>query len=320
MAASDVNTKYPHLAPGFKHTSFAVAAEVFPVPAREGEYIANIPADWCVGFVPHGGYLTSILLVASTYAFSHDPRYTSLKQPDPIYTSLTFSTRCSIGPVTIIISPVKLGRQYSFIRASLHQGGKQCLEAIITHANLAAEAGVNLPTIPKEPPPSWASCLALDLAKDPTSDFRVASKKLRYRVPANDGSSLAAIVGSSRFGPSVREQWTQLNDGSGLNYNLAALGLLSDMFIPLPENYEESRGNYYPTLALTLDIKRPPPERGWPWLFQRIECGTIMNGRMDIDVTIMDEAGEIVAISRHVAIVVGRERNRQRIDTEEAKL
>ena len=40
-----------------------------------------------------------------------------------------------------------------------------------------------------------------------------------------------------------------------------------------------------------------------------MDAKQIRNGRMDIEVVIMDEAGEIVALSQHVAFAVGLERN-----------
>jgi hypothetical protein len=90
--------------------------------------------------------------------------------------------------------------------------------------------------------------------------------------------------------------------------------------VPIPENYPETRSlNWYPTLTLALDIKALPEKEGWEWLFVRVECGTIRGGRMDIDVTICDENSQIVAISRHVAVVVDVARNRAK-DKAAAKL
>lgn len=35
----------------------------------------------------------------------------------------------------------------------------------------------------------------------------------------------------------------------------------------------------------------------------------IRNGRMDLEVEVWDEGGEVVALSTHVALIVGAERN-----------
>ena len=66
---------------------------------------------------------------------------------------------------------------------------------------------------------------------------------------------------------------------------------------------------WYPTLLLNIDFKKALTEEGVEWLFSRVITKQIKNGRSDIDITIMDEQGDIVALSQHVALVVGTERN-----------
>ena len=67
--------------------------------------------------------------------------------------------------------------------------------------------------------------------------------------------------------------------------------------------------HWYPTLSLGLEIKKLPPAEGWEWLFMRVECMVVKGSRMDVGVIICDEDGDVVAISRQVAIIVGSERN-----------
>jgi hypothetical protein len=77
-----------------------------------------------------------------------------------------------------------------------------------------------------------------------------------------------------------------------------------------PDKAKTPRAKFwYPTLLLNLDIKKSLPEEGVEWLFVRVDTKQIKNGRMDIDVVILDEAGEIVALSQHVSLAVGSERN-----------
>jgi hypothetical protein len=66
---------------------------------------------------------------------------------------------------------------------------------------------------------------------------------------------------------------------------------------------------WYPTVVLNLDIKKALPEEGVEWLFARVETKQIRNGRMDLDVVILDDEGQIVALSHHVALAVSVERN-----------
>jgi len=66
---------------------------------------------------------------------------------------------------------------------------------------------------------------------------------------------------------------------------------------------------WYPTLLLNLEIKKRLPEEGVEWLFVRVDTKQIKNGRLDLDIVVMDEGGEIVAISQHVAFALDAERN-----------
>lgn len=66
---------------------------------------------------------------------------------------------------------------------------------------------------------------------------------------------------------------------------------------------------WYPTVLLNLDIKQLLPTSGVEWLFSRVQAKQIRNGRMDIEVVIMDERGVLIAISNQIALVMGSERN-----------
>jgi len=69
---------------------------------------------------------------------------------------------------------------------------------------------------------------------------------------------------------------------------------------------------WYPIVTLNLDIKKALPPGGVEWLFSRVRSKRIRNGRMDIEVTILDEGGDILALSTLVALIVGAERNMAR--------
>lgn len=66
---------------------------------------------------------------------------------------------------------------------------------------------------------------------------------------------------------------------------------------------------WYPTVLLNIEFKKPLPEEGVEWLFVRVDTKQIKNGRMDLEIVILDEGGEIVALSQHVALAVDSSRN-----------
>ena len=105
---------------------------------------------------------------------------------------------------------------------------------------------------------------------------------------------------------------------------MASLGYVADMWPQVVEAHRDSNGQlpgiekpadskvpnfWYPTLLLNLEIKKVLPPEGVEWLFVRVRAKQIKNGRMDLEVVILDEVGDIVALSQHVTLVVGAERN-----------
>ena len=69
---------------------------------------------------------------------------------------------------------------------------------------------------------------------------------------------------------------------------------------------------WYPTVLLNVEIKKALPAEGLEWLFSRVKAKQVRNGRMDIEVLILDKEGDIVALSNHVALIVPAERNMKR--------
>ena len=55
--------------------------------------------------------------------------------------------------------------------------------------------------------------------------------------------------------------------------------------------------------------KKELPVGGTEWLHIRSSAKRIKNGRLDTEVIVMDEAGDVVCLSRHVAMVVEASRN-----------
>lgn len=137
---------------------------------------------------------------------------------------------------------------------------------------------------------------------------------------------------------SIADAWLRFSNGE--KFTARALGYLVDMF-PMPveaflgdENpydvVEEGEGKkkeggerkaraaryWYPTLLLNLDVKKKLPEEGVEWLFSRVATKRIENGRTDLEVVIMDEGGDVVALSHHVTFILGAERNLAKRRTE----
>src|SRR3984885_3950606 len=95
-----------------------------------GRFSAEIDPEWTIGAKPNGGYLLSMLARAGTSTSVHDHVVAAsahfLHSPDP-------------GSVLIETELLRGGRSASQIRARMEQGGKACVEALLTASSLAAD-------------------------------------------------------------------------------------------------------------------------------------------------------------------------------------
>lgn len=141
------------------------------------------------------------------------------------------------------------------------------------------------------------------LVMDPSwKPRRPALFKILIYVPCGSDS----LGASPTHGPSVREQWVKWAPGVGVGFFIPSLAFLADCFRPLPEAFGVKNGSF-PTLNYGMEIKRSPPLSGWEWLFLRICMGACIAGRHDYTIMIADERGNIIAVSRHSALIFSLE-------------
>jgi hypothetical protein len=253
---------------------------------------------------------------------------------------LDFLRRTQVGPALFTVRDTKLGRQTSVIHVTLSQptdpatlppytpsSAREEVVGYITNGNFAAEAGISLPTdfalSPLSPPrPADFARLRADLdhhwarqPPNPFAKFRKAATKVVTYVPRRGQAAR-----------SLADEWLCFKNGE--RFSAVSLGLVCDMWpmvveayreLPIPLDASASSSNpgamrrrvtyWYPTLLLNLEIKKILPPDGVEWLFVRVQAKQIKNGRMDLEVVIMDQEGDIVALSHHVALILGADRN-----------
>ena len=81
--------------------------------------------------------------------------------------------------------------------------------------------------------------------------------------------------------------------------NQSAQGLIKDTEIG-----RRPPSHFYPTLSMSLEIKRSLPPEGVKWLFVRAQAKEVRNGRMDVEVMIFDQDMELVALSHQICLVI----------------
>jgi len=255
-------------------------------------------------------------------------------QPHTITLHLEFLRRTSAGPAHFTVHDTKLGRQTSTVHVTLRQHDRTEVVGYITNSNMDTETGLTLPTnwslhpapygvdlarLKRDADPNWA--LQTNM---PFAPFRKASQNVRFYFPRR-----------GQLARSIADEW--LCFANGERFTTESLGYISDMWPQVVEAYRAEKDPYhvdtpqagstdagekskdkdaaaparfwYPTLLLNLEIKKLLPAEGVEWLFARVRPKQIRNGRMDLECVILDEGGEVVALSQHVTMILGVERN-----------
>lgn len=293
--------------------------------------------------VPHGGFVTSCFLSTASLHFS--TTHACRNQPHTITLHLTFLRRTSVGPARLCVRDVKLGKRTSTVHISLAQASdastaEPSVVGYLTQSNLCGEQGLSLPTkwSLHPPPPPRPSFPSLKPGTTASADehwtlspplhprFRKAANRVRFYLPRH-----------GQFEPGMADEWIRFAQ-PGARFTQESLGFVADQFPQIVEIYPDADAdadadaapgspdggkkkkkkkrqqepNWYPTVVLNLDVKKCLPAEGAEWLFVRVRAKKIENGRMDLEVVVLDEGGALVAVSNHVCLILGAGRNMAR--------
>ncbi|KAK0609589.1 thioesterase-like superfamily-domain-containing protein [Bombardia bombarda] len=293
-------------------------------------YAANLYDTFCIGTVPNGGYVASCLLSAASIHLS------SRGQVDVLTSHFEFISRTEVGPAVIVIEDIKLGRQLSTLHLTLYQdallphapfftpaSSRKELLAYFTMTNLSREKGVSLPTNFSLHPPSPSDpdfALLKDgkdkiwqplvFAADDAFGYIRCLQNVIYYLPKH-GQPEKSII----------DLWVRLAN-PGEKFTAASLAFVADCWPYVVEAYRPKTKEqekdaafkkdavfWYPTVVLNLETKKNMGPGGNEWLRLRVQAKEIKNGRLDIEVLIFDIRGDLVALSQHVNLVLGSERN-----------
>ncbi|KAJ8611906.1 hypothetical protein MRB53_037702 [Persea americana] len=278
--------------------------------------------------VPHGGYVASTFQQVAKLHFE-----TTLKkqnQPHNIILHFEYVRRTEVGPALFKIKDLKIGRGTSTVQITLSQKDREEVFAIATNSNLHTEQGVSLQTCWQlNPPRPSVNISKLDSDTDENYGERRLWTMRNFRKAPGNTRFFFPRAGQAH--PSIVDQWICMKNGE--NWTNTSLGYVADAFPQVVEVYahqpvdvysialeksmsvEEQEktyknpGYWFPTLVLNLDIKKALPEEGVKWLGVRLQAKQIKNGRFDLEIIIMDESGEIVALSHHSCMIVSAARN-----------
>jgi hypothetical protein len=221
----------------------------------------------------------------------------------------------------------------SILHITLSQGAREEIVGYLTHGNFATEKGVSFDThwlarnelggvdvasLENGTNDVWVEKQAL-----PRVDFRKALNHIRWWMPRRGQPVQSGYdIWSCPVEPGAR--WK--NESLGYLVDCFPLPLESyhqgglDPFSPkmdvdpemraLSKERSKKAGTvWYPTVLMNVDVKKALPEEGVRFLFTRVRAKLIRDGRYDLEVIIIDPEGELVALSHHICLAVGAERN-----------
>ncbi|KAJ5356466.1 hypothetical protein N7517_011075 [Penicillium concentricum] len=295
--------------------------------------------------VPHGGYTTAVIyqLALTHFAHAHPKQYKS--PASPISIQLSFLRRTASGPVTFEVEDVKIGRRTSTIHIKLLQTSDKnpgqldlMLAGYITVSPPEAEVGISVNTGWRPLPAPVAGSRAdgsVDLAAlgrtgidgawtkivAPFAEFRKAGTHIELFGPGT------GEVQQKRSGNLNIDQWTRFRPGGDVNgrWTDAAVPYLIDTFPMALDGFDtiaaaeakesgssvagQKAKSWYPTVTLNVDMKKHLPAEGVEWLYSRVVTKAVRDGRTDLEVTIVDEAGDVIALSTQIGLIVSASRN-----------
>lgn len=246
-----------------------------------GRFDAEIDPEWTVGGKANGGYLLAIMARAAITTTDHkDVSAASahyLRSPEP-------------GPVVIETDVLRSGRSISQVRARMSQGGRGCVEALLTVADIALDAE-----------PYWTR-ESVGLSAAP------AGGSVRIGGVLPDGNRVAimdqvevtleaASAGFTTGRPSGRGElqgWLSLPGGEAFT----PIALLYALDALPPATFDIKYAGWVPTLELTAYV-RAVPAAGPLRVLQR--ANLVTDGRVDETCLLWDSRGRLVAQGSQLA-------------------
>lgn len=254
----------------------------------DGTFTAELPADWTVGNLPHGGFQLALLAKVAVQAVAGARGPDLPETLDPLVVSAQFLRPPEIGPVLLRTDVRKLGRTVSVVAVTLEQRGRSCVEASVTVGELADEPVLwcDLPNLPAVPPED-----ALDVGAMPAASLVRVSRSCDVRL---DPTSAGFLRGRTTD-PLRLRLWARPRDEPPVPLFCLLAG---DISMPVTVNL--GRYGWSPTVQLTALLRaRPAPG----WLRIEVSCRTVHGQWFDEDATVIDSAGRLVCQARQLALI-----------------
>jgi acyl-CoA thioesterase len=260
---------------------FADASAV--VAAGDGVWKAEVQPDWDIFGIANGGYLMAIASRAMSETAGGRL---------PVSVTAHFTRPVSAGAVMVTVDPVREGRKFSTLRATLTASSESIsLLGSFAEPQVGGMEDLYAGAGPPEMPPPEECIRALPSADGPLPPPLMA--QFEERIHPDDVGPLQGKPG----GTAQVRGWFRLHDGEPLD--AFTLLLAADSFPPAVFNADLPLA-WTPTLEMTTQIRGAPVPG---WLRCQFTTRFVTGGLLEEDGEIWDETGHLVALSRQLALV-----------------
>ncbi|KAK4120992.1 hypothetical protein N657DRAFT_636050 [Parathielavia appendiculata] len=310
-------------------------------------YGAILVDSFCIGTVPNGGYVASCILGAAALhqtgrgqkdVLNAHFQLLSRTETGPaiiIIEDIKVGRQLSTLHVTLYQHALLSEAPWITLGSTRKE-----IAAYLIMTDLGKERGISLPTA------FTKSLHNPPMAAPPKPDFAALREDhdahwARFQFvnggsPPNYARCLNnCVYYDPRGGQPTRtilDKWVRL--ASGERFTPAALAFVSDCWpymIQVQRSFHEGAkekdageggnevvpsdlgfewtGFWYPTVVLNLEVKKALPKDGVEWLHVRMQAKQIKDSRFDMEVLLLDEHGDLVAVSNHVCLIFSSERN-----------
>lgn len=252
--------------------------------ADRGGWSAELQPGWDIFGITNGGYLMAI----TTRAMEEEAEGRTL-----ISATGSYVNPATPGPVEIDVQTLKEGRSLSTLRATMSRDGRPLVYVTAVYEDPDRpkyQSELILSGPPELPPPD--ECLPVVPATDAPLPPPFTGM-VEMRVTAED----SAALGTGLAHRPVSKGWFRLKDAEAIDAH--AVVLATDAFPPAIF-FSDLRVGWTPTVDLTVQIRKPVPAG---WLACRFATRFVTDGLLEEDGEIWDEKGDLVALSRQLALV-----------------
>lgn len=250
-------------------------------PTGEGRWDVDIPDGWDFFGIPNGGLLMA--LVAGTLG-------PLTGHPDPVTVTAHYTARAEAGPAVVEGEVLRAGKRLGTARGRLTQNDRVVAYVLATFGDLEARDGGTVYEVGLPDLPGIDACLPDDAFPGAPAIF--------HRVGIRFHPDHVGFQTGDKSGRPEIAGWMRFRDGRPPD-PLAML-LFTDAHPPAVFNAPEIALGWVPTIELTVHIhKRPKPG----WIGGWFEVQHINGGFLEEDGVLWDEAGDLVAVCRQIAMV-----------------